>query len=48
LSDLLDDPVRAARLTDGGRQHTLDRWQTAQFDQLWRTMVEGSAAECAA
>jgi len=48
LSELLDDPVRAARLTAGGRQHTLDRWQTAQFDELWRTMVEGSAAECVA
>jgi glycosyltransferase involved in cell wall biosynthesis len=47
LSDLLDDPVRAARLAAGGRQHTLDRWQTAQFDELWRTMVEGSATECA-
>jgi len=48
LSHLLDDPVCAARLSVGGRQHTLDRWQTAQFDALWRTMVEGSAAECAA
>jgi glycosyltransferase involved in cell wall biosynthesis len=48
LSDLLDDPVRAARLSAGGRQHTLDRWQTAQFDELWRTMVEGSATECTA
>ena len=48
LSNLLDDPVRAARLSARGRQHTLDRWQTAQFDELWRTMVEGSATECAA
>jgi len=48
LSDLLDDPARAARLSASGRQHTLDRWQTAQFDELWRTMVEGPATECAA
>jgi glycosyltransferase involved in cell wall biosynthesis len=47
LSDLLDDPVRAARLAAGGRRFTLDRWQTAQFDAQWRTMVDGSATECA-
>jgi glycosyltransferase involved in cell wall biosynthesis len=47
LSGLLDDPVRAARLAAGGRRYTLDRWQTAQFDELWRTMVDGSATECA-
>jgi glycosyltransferase involved in cell wall biosynthesis len=48
LAGLLDDPARADRLAAGGRRYTLDRWQTAQFEELWRTMVEGSAATCAA
>jgi len=48
LSDLLDDPVRAARLAAGGRGYTVDRWQTAQFDELWRTLVAGAATRCAA
>lgn len=48
LSDLLDDPARAARLAAGGRSYTLDRWQTTQFDEVWRTMVAGSATACAA
>jgi glycosyltransferase involved in cell wall biosynthesis len=48
LSDLLDDPVRASRLAAGGRLHTLERWQSARFDELWRTMVEGPGVECAA
>jgi glycosyltransferase involved in cell wall biosynthesis len=39
LEMLLDDPLRAARLAQNGRRHTLSRWATAQFDQVWRTMV---------
>ncbi|HEY5308286.1 MAG TPA: glycosyltransferase, partial [Casimicrobiaceae bacterium] len=48
LSELLDDPARAARLAAGGRSYTLDRWQSAQFDEVWRTMVVGSTTACAA
>jgi glycosyltransferase involved in cell wall biosynthesis len=48
LSDLLDDPVRAAKLAAGGRSFTLDRWQTTQFDEVWRAMVVRSATTCVA
>jgi glycosyltransferase involved in cell wall biosynthesis len=47
LSKLLDDPVRAASLAASGRRYTLDRWQTTEFEALWRTMVTGSTTECA-
>jgi glycosyltransferase involved in cell wall biosynthesis len=48
LSNLLDDPARAARVAAGGRSYTLDRWQTIQFDEVWHTMVDGSATARAA
>jgi glycosyltransferase involved in cell wall biosynthesis len=39
LCALIDDPAHAAGLASNGRRHMLDRWEEAQFDAVWRTMV---------
>ena len=42
---VLDDPVCAARLSAGGRSHTLARWQDADFERVWKTMVRNPGVD---
>ncbi|HEX7598488.1 MAG TPA: glycosyltransferase, partial [Polyangia bacterium] len=39
IARVLDDPACAARLAQGGREHTLARWKDADFDRVWSVMV---------
>jgi glycosyltransferase involved in cell wall biosynthesis len=36
---VLDNPGRAARLAEGGRRHTIARWEGADFERVWKAMV---------
>lgn len=48
LRGLLDDPAGAASLAENGRRHMLARWEVAQFDEVWRTMIRGPSSRAAA
>jgi glycosyltransferase involved in cell wall biosynthesis len=39
---VLDNPDHATRLSEGGRRHVLARWQDADFEHVWKTMVRKS------
>ena len=39
---VLDNPTHATRLAEGGRRHVLARWQDADFEHVWETMVRKS------
>ena len=39
---VLDNPACAARLSEGGRRHVLARWEDADFEHVWKTMVRRS------
>jgi hypothetical protein len=41
---VLDDPACATRLSEGGRRHVLARWESADFERVWKTMVRTSWA----
>ena len=42
---LLDNPAHAARLSEGGRRHVIARWEDADFEHVWQTMVRTSRAD---
>jgi glycosyltransferase involved in cell wall biosynthesis len=39
LREILDNPNYAADLAGNGRQHSLERWEEAQFDAIWQAML---------
>jgi glycosyltransferase involved in cell wall biosynthesis len=44
MAMVLDNPACASRLAEGGRRHTLARWQETDFDNVWNAMVRASSS----
>jgi glycosyltransferase involved in cell wall biosynthesis len=42
---VLDNPACATRLSEGGRRHVLARWEDADFEHVWATMVRKSRVD---
>jgi glycosyltransferase involved in cell wall biosynthesis len=42
---VLDNPACATRLSEGGRRHVLARWEGADFERVWATMVRKSRVD---
>src|SRR5450432_1021977 len=40
LATVLDDPSRAARLSAGGRQAMIERWNEASFSRIWKSLTQ--------
>jgi glycosyltransferase involved in cell wall biosynthesis len=40
ISNVLDDPSRAARLAAGGRQAMIERWNEASFSRIWKSLTQ--------
>ena len=45
LGRLLDDPPLAAALAGNGRQYTLGRWEEAEFEAVWKTMISAGSSQ---
>ena len=42
LANVLDDPSRAARLAEGGRQAMIARWNEASFSRIWKSLTQST------
>jgi len=42
---VLDNPACATRLSEGGRRHVLARWEDADFEHVWATMLRKPRAD---
>jgi glycosyltransferase involved in cell wall biosynthesis len=40
IAKVLDDPSRAARLSAGGRQAMIERWNEASFSRIWKSLTQ--------
>jgi glycosyltransferase involved in cell wall biosynthesis len=40
IARVLDDPTRAARLSAGGRQAMIERWNQASFSRIWKSLTQ--------
>jgi glycosyltransferase involved in cell wall biosynthesis len=40
IGNVLDDPLRAARLAAGGRQAMIERWNEASFTRIWKSLTQ--------
>ncbi len=40
VAKVLDDPSRAARLSAGGRQAMIERWNEASFSRIWKSLTQ--------
>ena len=40
IGKILDDPMRAARLSAGGRQAMIERWNEASFTRIWKSLTQ--------